>query len=207
MQDIVLSVLIPAHNPGKWLHKLINSLDTQAENYRQTEIIVVDDGSTEDLSWIERDYPSVRYIRTDNHGDAHARNVLLSEAKGQYIQFLDADDEIYPHALDIIYSNIAQGYDYVSYEFDTDHDPKRSFHNYGQIMVNCPVWAYTFRKDYIGGERFDESFQCSSDTDWLSRVLKEKSKSKHDERVFYNYRFDGNDGSLSHQFLRGEIGK
>lgn len=204
MQKYDLSVLVPAYNPGAWLHKLIDSLDTQAEKYRQTEIIVVDDGSTEDLSWI-KDYSSVRYIRTDNHGEPHARNVLMDNARGQYIQFIDADDEIYPNALDVIYDNIAQGYDYVSYEFDTDYDPKRSVHRYGELRVNYPVWGYTIRKEICGSNRFNESFICGCDVDYLDRILRHEYKSKHDERVWYNYRFDGNDNSLCHRYLRGEI--
>lgn len=201
---VKLSICIPAYNPGEWLHKLIDSLESQAEKHRQTEIIVVDDGSTEDLSWI-KGRPGVRYIRTDNHGDAHARNVLLSEANGEYIQFLDADDEIYPNALDVIYDNIEKGFDFVSYEFATDNDVYRSYHNRGQLMVNCPVWGYTFRKEFIGDARFNEALKPDSDVEWLPRVLRDDAVHWHDNRAWYNYRFDGNDKSLSHQRVRGEI--
>lgn len=199
-----LSVLIPAYNPGKWLRGILDVLVPQTEKYPDTEILVVDDGSTEDLSWVAN-YPNVTYIRQDNCGVAAARNLLLAKAKGKYVQFLDADDEIYPNCLDIIYDNISGGYDFITYEFDTDHNKARSYHNYGQLLYNCALWGYTLRKAIIKGEKFDASKTPACDVDWLLRVLKEDAKSKHDERIFYNYRWDGNENSLSHKKLRGEI--
>lgn len=182
----------------------MDSIVAQIDRYPDTEIIVVDDGSAEDLRW-GADFPHTRYIRTDNCGEPHARNILMGEARGEYIQFIDSDDEIYPNALDVIYSNIRDGYDFISYEFDTDHDRQRSYHNYGKLMINCPVWAYTFRKAFVAHEPFNNSLKVGCDTDWLARVLREDAKHKHDDRVWYNYRFDGNEQSLCHQFLRGEI--
>ena len=201
---MTLSILIPAYNPGKWLRGILGSLVAQIDRYPDTEIIVVDDGSTEELRWVA-DFPHTRYIRTDNYGESHARNILWDEARGEYIQFIDSDDEIYPNALDVIYSNIRDGYDFVSYEFDTDHNTKRSAHKYGQLAINYTLWSYTFRKAIGKGERFNESMKVGCDVDWLDRVLSADMKHKHDDRVWYNYRFDGNDKSLCHQFLRGEI--
>lgn len=201
---IKLSVLIPAYNPGKWLRGILDVLKSQIGKYPDTEIIVVDDGSDEDLSWVA-DYPNVVYERQPNRGEPSARNHLLKLTHGEYIQFIDADDEIYDNCFDVIYSNIAEGYDYVSYEFDTDHDQKRSYHNYGQLLVNCPVWAYTIRTGFIYGNWFDEKLLTGCDVEYLLRVLREDAKHKHDERVFYNYRWDGNENSLCHKRLRGEI--
>ena len=199
-----LSILIPAYNPGEWLRGILTQLTTQMDNYPDTEILVVDDGSTQDLSWVSY-FPATDYIRTDNHGEGHARNILLDNSCGQYIQFIDADDEIYDNALDVIYENIEQGFDWVSYEFDTDHDPKRSVHRYGELRINYPVWGYTLRRAICGSERFNETMKVGGDVDYLDRILRPEHKHKHDERVWYNYRFDGNDDSLCHQFLRGEI--
>lgn len=201
---MTLSILIPAYNSDRWLQKILDSLVEQIGKYPDTEIIVVDDGSTKDLSYV-KDYPYVRYIRQENGGEGSSRNRLLDEAQGKYIQYIDHDDEIYSNALDVIYDNIAQGYDYVSYEFDTDHDRKRSYHNYGQLLINCPCWGYTLRKSITTGYRFDETMMTGCDVKWLILVLKKEYKHKHDDRVWYNYRWDGNDNSLCHRRLRGEI--
>lgn len=199
-----LSVLIPAYNPGKWLRGILDVLVPQTEKYPDTEILIVDDGSTEDLSWCAC-CKNTRIIRIANNGEPHARNLLLEEAQGEYIQFLDADDEIYDNALDVIYSNIKQGYDWVSYEYNTDHDRKRAYHNYGQVMVNCAMWGYTFRAELFDGFRFVETMYTGCDVELLQRMLREDQLHKHDSRCFYNYRWNGNEQSLCHRHLRGEI--
>ena len=200
---MTLSILIPAYNPGKWLRGILDSLKAQIERHPDVEIIIVDDGSTEDLAWVV-DYPKVRYIRQANGREANARNALLREAAGEFIQFIDADDEIYPNCLDVVFDNIEHGYDFVTYEFETDHDRKRSYHNYGQLMVNCAMWGYTLRKMLTEGQWFDETLPKGCDVDFLRRVLREDARHKHDDRVFYNYRFDGNTNSICHRLLRGE---
>lgn len=201
---IKLSILIPAYNPGVWLRRIMDTLQPQLEKYPDTEIVVVDDGSTEDLSYI-KGYPRTRYIRQPNGGEGIVRNALMDAAQGEYVQFIDSDDEVYANCLDVIYDNISGGYDFVSYEFDTDHDRKRSYHNYGQLLINCPVWGYTLRKAFCDGKRFVEGMPTGGDVEWLLRVLREDAKHKHDDRAWYNYRWDGNEQSLCHKHLRGEI--
>lgn len=199
-----LSILIPAYNPGKWLRGILNTLKPQIERYPDTEVIIVDDGSTEDLTWVT-EYPKTVYARQENRGEPSARNHLMRLAKGEYFQFVDADDEIYPNFLDVVYDNIAQGYDFVSYEYETDHDRNRAYHNYGQLLINCAMWGYTLKAGFIKGNWFNETMKTGCDVDFLNRVLLEDAKHKHDDRIFYNYRWDGNNNSLCHQFLRGEI--
>ena len=199
-----LSILIPAYNPGKYLRKILDTLALSIDRYPETEIIVIDDGSTEDLSWAAN-YSNVRYIRKDNEGEPRARNDLLRAATGEYIQFIDSDDEIYSNCLDVIYDNISKGFDFVTYEHDTDHDRKRSYHNHGMLMYNCALWGYTFRRAFVDGVMFDESYLPDTDVHWLPLVLREDAKHWNDDRVWYNYRWDDNYNSLSHQKLRGEI--
>lgn len=201
---MTLSVLIPAYNPKGWLRGIMDSLAAQIEKYPDTEIIVVDDGSAQNISWVA-EYPHTRYIRTENKGEPSARNLLMQKAEGEFIQWIDADDEIYPNFLDVIYSNIRQGYDWVSYEYDTDHDRKRAYHVYGQLRVNLAMWGYTFRKSIFGDEKFNPTMLTGCDVHMLDRVLREEHLHKHDSRCIYNYRWDGNEQSLCHQYLRGEI--
>ena len=201
---MTLSILIPAYNPKGWLREIMDSLRAQIDSFPGTEIIVVDDGSTQDISWVA-EYPNTRYIRTENKGEPSARNLLMQEAAGEFIQWIDADDEIYPNFLEVIYSNIRQGYDWVSYEYDTDHNRKRAYHVYGQLRVNLAMWGYTFRKSIFGDKKFNPTMLTGCDVDMLDRVLREEHLHKHDSRCIYNYRWDGNEQSLCHQFLRGEI--
>lgn len=201
---MTLSVLIPAYNPGPWLRRIIVSLENQIARHPDTEIIVVDDGSIESLEWT-RNYPHVRYARTDNGGESRTRNLCMALAMGEYIQFLDADDIIYDNCLDVVYENIEAGYDWVAYDWECDGSTSRAVQNHGVLMLNCAVWAYTFKKSYIDGLQFDERFIVGADVDWLGRLLTDDCKHRHDPRVFYNYRWAGNENSLCHRNNRGEF--
>jgi len=93
-----VSVIIPAFNASAFIHKAIDSVLLQT--YHPVDIIVVDDGSTDDT--IESLLPFenlVRIYRQENKGPAAARNLALRNAYGRYIMFLDADDSILPHKL------------------------------------------------------------------------------------------------------------
>jgi len=94
-----VSVIIPTYNYGQYIDKSIDSVLSQT--YRDFEIIVVDDGSTDNTrEIIEGKYKNeVRYFYQDNRGAPAARNHGLRESKGEFINFLDADDWLMPMAL------------------------------------------------------------------------------------------------------------
>jgi glycosyltransferase involved in cell wall biosynthesis len=86
-----VSVVIPAYNSAKTLPRALDSVFSQS--LRSYEVIVVDDGSTDDLSGALRSYTNrVRLLRQDNAGPSAARNNGVRQANGTYIAFLDADD-------------------------------------------------------------------------------------------------------------------
>ena len=85
------SVVIPTYNCAEYLKRALSSVFSQT--YQDFEIIVVDDGSTDDTSKVMQSFPGVKYIFTkENHGVSRARNEGLTHAKGRYICFLDSDD-------------------------------------------------------------------------------------------------------------------
>lgn len=86
-----VSVVIPTYNSARYVTQAVDSVLNQT--YTDFEILVVDDGSTDETAEVMRRYePRVRYIRQSNGGVALARNRGIEEASGQYIAFLDADD-------------------------------------------------------------------------------------------------------------------
>lgn len=86
-----VSVVIPAYNQSQFLGEAIRSVITQ--DYPDTEIIVVDDGSTDETPLVAAQFGErVRYIRQRNGGLSAARNTGIRAARGEYIALLDADD-------------------------------------------------------------------------------------------------------------------
>ncbi len=94
----LVSVIIPCYNQAHFLAEAIESVVNQI--YRHFEIVVVDDGSTDDTSKIAARFPGVRYIKQENQGLAAARNLGIQVSRGNYLVFLDADDRLLPTALD-----------------------------------------------------------------------------------------------------------
>lgn len=96
----MVSVVIPAYNAGGFIRRTIDSVLSQT--YTDRELIVVDDGSTDNTSEVVKSYGAkVRYIHQDNAGDGPARNTGIRAAKGDWIAFLDHDDEWLPRKLEL----------------------------------------------------------------------------------------------------------
>lgn len=88
---MLVSVIIPAYNASKTIEKTLQSVFDQ--DYANIEIIVVDDGSTDDTKTILKKYEDkITYIHQQNAGVSAARNKGYQQAKGEFIQYLDADD-------------------------------------------------------------------------------------------------------------------
>lgn len=95
-----VSVIIPTYNRGDLILDSLQSIFLQ--NYSDYEIIVVDDGSTDNtedvLSYLIKDN-KIRYVKQDNHGESSARNHGILLSQGKYIAFLDSDDLFEPTKL------------------------------------------------------------------------------------------------------------
>ena len=96
--DQLVSVVIPCYNQAHFLKEAIESVLKQS--YPHYEIVVVDDGSTDETSEVASGYEGVRLIRQENRGLAEARNTGIKHSEGDYLVFLDADDRLLPEALE-----------------------------------------------------------------------------------------------------------
>jgi glycosyltransferase involved in cell wall biosynthesis len=93
-----VSIVITCYNQGRFLAEAVQSALNQTAG--NIEILVVDDGSTDDTVSVAGRFPAVRCIRQSNQGLAAARNAGLSAAVGEFICFLDADDMLLPEAIE-----------------------------------------------------------------------------------------------------------
>lgn len=115
-----VTVVIPAYNAAQYLRLTIDSV--LAQTVGDVEVIVVDDGSTDDTLRIARSYgPPVRTVAQSNAGPAEARNTGLSHAGGEFVAFLDSDDLWAPRFLErvvaVLDANPRIGYAYAWAQF------------------------------------------------------------------------------------------
>jgi len=94
----LVSIVIPCYNAERWLPGAIES--ALGQTHVSTEVIVVDDGSTDASPGIIKQFKGkINCLSTSNRGPSAARNIGLKAARGEWIQFLDADDLLHPHKL------------------------------------------------------------------------------------------------------------
>ena len=112
MNTPLISVVIPVYNIEKYLERCVYSVREQT--YKNLEIILVDDGSTDNSGLIcdklAAEDAGIRVFHKKNGGSSSARNLGISKAQGEYIGFVDSDDYIEPDMYELLYAAI-QEYD------------------------------------------------------------------------------------------------
>ncbi len=217
-----VSVVIPAYNSRQFLPVAIESVLTQT--HLAVEIIVVDDGSTDNLKAVCDDYPSVKYIYQVNQGAAGARNTGLNASTGDYLVFLDSDDYLFPEAIEIgldclkaspeagfvfgryLFKSINPDGSYTTQQLSEDPPPVASYATIlaAQHKVQCAT--VIFRRaaiEFVGG--FDPSLEVMEDLHLLLQIARIYPIDFHD-RVVSEYRYHGgNISSGSAKMLIGTL--
>ena len=103
-----LSIIIPIYNTAKYLHRCINSCINQDVALNDFEIILINDGSTDEshsiCEFYKTEYENIRYVQQENSGLSIVRNNGLDLANGEYIWFVDSDDWIKDNCLNSIFN-------------------------------------------------------------------------------------------------------
>lgn len=101
-----VSVVVPAYNQAHYLGRAIQSALEQT--HRDLEVIVVDDGSTDDTAAVTQGFadPRLRYVYQANRGLSAARNSGLRHASGDFVSFLDSDDQFLPRKLELLLAEL-----------------------------------------------------------------------------------------------------
>jgi len=96
----LVSIIIPAYNAERFIKRVLES--ALAQTYKNIEIIVIDDGSTDKTAEIVKNYkdPRIIYLYQKNQGQGPARNNGIKKSQGEYITFLDADDYYFPEKVE-----------------------------------------------------------------------------------------------------------
>ena len=102
----LISVIIPCFNHANYLPKAILSAINQ--NYFPIEILVIDDGSTDNTEEVAKSFKEVQYIFQENKGLSAARNTGIANANGELVVFLVADDWLYPEGIMVNYEKMLE---------------------------------------------------------------------------------------------------
>jgi glycosyltransferase involved in cell wall biosynthesis len=155
--DPRVSVIIPTYNRARWLPKAINSVLNQS--YKNVEIIVINDGSTDDTKVVLAPYMNnIRYLTTNHKGAAHARNTGMQAATGKYIAFLDSDDTYLPYklALQVSFIEVHPEVGMVCTEFSGDYN--NGYVEEYHMRNYHPIWI---RKNWCYEDVFSEKGEFS----------------------------------------------
>lgn len=192
-----VSIIIPAFNAEKWIRYSIESALNQT--WRWKEVIIVDDGSKDATLKIAKSYeaPNVRVIATENRGASSARNLGLSIAQGEYIQWLDADDLLHTNKIEKqmklaeeyqlqtnLYSgpwakfiNRTQKAVFFSDDLWEDLDPiEWMLRKMEQNLWMPPIVFLTNRKLIEAAGIWNEELSLNDDGEYYSRIISQASK-------------------------------
>lgn len=180
-----LSVVIPVYNKAAYLRRCIQSVSSQ--EFDSMEIVVVDDGSTDNSGEIADEEASkddrIKVIHTANKGVTAARKMGLWQSSGKYIMFVDADDLMLPNAIITAYSAIEQiGADEVIATYCDQYDNKYDYGRRGWGDVDemiadlllthntfCVLWGIIFRREMIA-DCFDWSRELVEREDIMGQI-------------------------------------
>ena len=195
-----VSVVIPTYNRYTLLKRAINSLLTQTHTV--DEIIVVDDGSTDNTKDIQNDFPELIYIYQKNSGVSAARNVGIKRAKNKWIAFLDSDDEWHKEKLEkqmvyhMQYPDILMSYtDEVWIRDGKKVKIPKKYRKIGkdafvENLSYCniaPSSVMMHKKLFEEFGLFDESFRVCEDYDMWLRILSEEKVGLIPEKLINKY--------------------
>lgn len=211
----VVSIIVPVFNAERWLKECLDSIIYQS--YQYLDIILVDDGSTDESGKICDQYARkdarIKVIHTKNGGVSSARNLGLDSAQGEYVSFIDSDDFVDTHYIsamldrseetgaDIVFcqmSTYADNYA-VSIDENIPDDIQVDVHNDDFVKFFCRFFSYKsnifgsswrtlFKKNIIENIRFASEIKISEDLLFLARAMLNATHISSVEEHLYFYR-------------------
>ena len=201
----LISIIIPTFNNEKQIKTCIDSVLKQT--YELLEIIIINDGSTDNTLDILQKYDDKRIIiyTTKNGGVSKARNIGLEKANGDYIGFVDADDRIDYEMFEHLMNNL------IKFNADISHCgfqlemPQRTihFHATGKILLQNKIegleglltslyfepstWNKLYKRNIIRDIRFDESISINEDLLFNFEAFQRSNKTVFEDKTFYHY--------------------
>ena len=200
---MLLSVIIPAYNCKDTLSAAVYSV---AENFKDTEIIIIDDGSTDETPSVINDLRSVYSCivtkRITNSGPANARNEGIKTAQGEFIMFIDSDDTFEDDTYKTVTENLTNNTDLLIFGFRQNFlgraedkiyslsSPFSVDEYYRNNLLN-QVWNKAYKREFlIKNNILFKDYRYGEDRIFNADVLKNYPTVKAIPNVLYNYNID-----------------
>lgn len=167
-ENSLLSVIVPVYNVRKYIEKCLESILSQ--DYKNLEVIIVDDGSTDGSDQVVEAYMSrhkrVRMLRVNHSGNGTARNVGIQAARGKYLTFVDSDDIVEPGAYTTMINQLkSSGSDFVVGAFYRQKGSKRwlpqmmsEIHDQDRIGIGVDDFPEILRDVFLWNKVFIRDF-------------------------------------------------
>lgn len=218
--DDLISVIVPVYNMEKYLKRCVDSILVQT--YRQLEIILVDDGSTDTSPVICDDYAvkdkRIRVIHKENGGLSDARNAGLAIATGNYIGFVDSDDWIEPDMYKDMYEAVVKNRAQMAVCRYAEIYPDRIIDGscndvvvlsrdevldificeHSQYKIYNSVWSKLFQRELIGDTKFPKG-RNSEDIVFTTKAFCRLKCCVYIDKAYYNY-VKEREGSIMNSF-------
>ncbi|WP_449316496.1 bifunctional glycosyltransferase/CDP-glycerol:glycerophosphate glycerophosphotransferase [Rubneribacter sp.] len=211
------SVVVPVYNKSDSLERCVESVACQMEDVSRIEVVLVNDGSTDDSLTIcrslEMRYSFVKVLNQSNQGVSAARNTALRYATGKYILFLDADDYLENGSLKALidfFDSYQSEIDVVAYDISYFDSLTGTQHGHGRNrwlkrsgvydLAFCPYVAQTtmnicIKNNQQGNVLFDQSLKMGEDQLFITTLLAKKAKIGFCKEATYVYVKDGSNTS------------
>ena len=217
-----ITIIVPCYNAQNYLHRCIDSILTQ--NYIDFELLLVDDGSTDNSATICDEFAKydkrVRVFHKKNGGVSLARNLGLDNSLGEYIMFVDSDDYMLPGMLEVMLSTLESkkadlvvcgttetGGGYWRPIADVDYSINQLKENFVSLLhteLLSPPWNKIYKKEIIGSNRFCEDISFGEDLLFNIQYLEKcENISLIKESPFYHEK--ENENSLVVKFNRNRL--
>lgn len=195
LNDSLISIIIPVYNCKDYLKRCLDSVF--AQDYKNYEVICIDDGSTDNSAQIAKEY-DVRYYYQENGGQAVARNKGIELAKGEWLCFVDSDDAIEPNYLSKMYEATSNDIDIVvcrikrinedgSYNVDVIKKLGIINNKEALVTVNLGPTNKLIRKEVIKDSRFAGDKLRFEDVLFTTELLTNSRQINIIDDVLYDY--------------------
>jgi CDP-glycerol glycerophosphotransferase len=170
----LVSVIVPVYNVGPFLRDCLDSL--RAQTYADLQVIMVDDGSTDDSVVVAEEFvavdPRFQLIRQENAGLSAARNAGMPAATGEFLAFVDSDDVLAAHAYELLVGALADGADFATggvLRLNSRGTHKGAPHKHAitrtdlaahvsrmdSLLADRTIWNKLFRRDFYDRHGFE----------------------------------------------------